>query len=337
MPVVPPNNNVLWSIDKQTDEATISSTADYSIAAWTATWAPRYDERRIEVLDGSSVQGDVSKGLGWWDGESEFPAYADSLGRILQSMWPTDTKTGAGPWTHTFSGLGGTQPWISTYLEWINAGAFEQTFGRGQATGFSITATADESPARVRFAAMGETATVANYSSTVPDDLLDGYFTLQTTGAKIELDFDTPNVNPAGAVTNVQSVTLNVDRNATPMPTADGLTVTNLSVGKVMPSGTMSLIYNSWDAFRATNYGSVAGTSSSPVVVTGALEVSFIHNLTAAWTLTFYMPAVQFKADAPVPNPAGEGIIVPVTLNIQKPASGDHVQPILINNTTLAY
>ena len=243
---------------------------------FSANITPTYDERRVEVTDASSIQSDVYKGLTYWTAEAEFPAYSRSLGTFLQSLWPTDTKTGAGPFVHTFSGLGGTQSWVAMYSEWPAAGAFEQTFGKGQATGIGFTADQDGGPLRIRYTAMGQTPRGA-YTVTTADDQTQGYFTLQSATATIKTDLDTPDVTPTVSATNVQAVTINVDRAATPVPTADGISVTNIGSGKVTPTGTATFIYNNWEAYRATYFGAVAGTAVSSTIVKGALKLNFTH------------------------------------------------------------
>jgi hypothetical protein len=340
VPIVAPNNNFLLAVAKQTNEATTSATATYSVPVYSANVTPTYDERRVEVTDASSLQSDVYKGLTYWTAEAEFPAYSRSLGTFLQSLWPTDTKTGAGPFTHTFSGLGGTQSWMALYTEWPGAAAFEQTFGKGQATGIGFTADQEGGPLRIRYTAMGETPSVTAYSVTTADDQTQGYFTLQSATATIKTDLDTPNVTPTVSATNVQAVTINVDRPAVPVYTADGISVTNIGVGKVVPTGTATFIYPDgagWESYRATYYGSVAGTAVSPTVVQGALKLNFTHTTDATATFSLYCPAVQFKATAPTPAPAGDPLVFEVALNIMKPSSGDHVQPVLINGLTAVY
>lgn len=338
MPVVAANNNFLLAIAKQTNEATTSATATYSVPVFGGVGAtPTYEEGRVEVTDAASIQGDSYKKPTSWMAETRFPAFSRSLGTFLQSMWPTDTKTGAGPFTHTFSGLGGTQSWMAVYREWPGAGAFEETFGKGLATGIGFTATQDGGPLEVRWTAIGQTPSVTAYSVTTADDLTQGYFTLQSATATIKTDLDSPNVTPTVSATNVQAVTINVDRQAQMVPTADAVTLTNVSVGKVVPSGSATFIWNDWDAYRATFYGAVGGTAASAVTVNGALKLNFTHTTDATATFSLYVPAVQFKATSPEPSPAGDPITFEVALNIQKPSSGDHVQPVLVNGLTAAY
>lgn len=338
MGIVTPANNWLAGISKQTNEATVPAVAAYSLPVGTGTSISVVEElRRIAVTDAASIVGDPYKGPQSWAATLSHPAYAASIGRELQAMWPTDTLTGAGPYTHTFSGLGGTQPWIALYSEWPGAAAYEMTFGKGVGTHFSITATQEGGPAVVGFNAVGQEATVAAWTVTTADGLANGYFGLQLTGASILLDVDTPNAVPGSNPEKVRNVTLAVDRPVNPEPTADSFVVTTLGQQALTPSGSMELLWSSWDAYRATYFGSVSGTAASPTLVAGALKLTFEHTLTSAWELSFYVPKVSFRVGDVNPDPSGSPIVLPVTLEIAKPTTGDHIQPVLINAVTTAY
>jgi hypothetical protein len=338
VPIATASNAYSVGIDKQTNESTVSATADYAIAA---TEVPDLNPvealNRIEVLDGTSIQGDPYKGPQSWAGSFTAPAYGDSLGRLLQALWPTDTTTGAGPYTHTYSGLGGTQSWIALYSEWTNASAFEQTFGKGQCSGITFSATNDGSPLTVGFSAVGQETTVATWTATATDNLDDGYFRLVETGGKIELDVDTPNVNPSTQPEKIQNFTLSVNRDITPEPVVDAFQVSTLGQGKVTFSGSMDWLWTSWDAYRATYFGAVAGTAASPTLVKGALELTCKHSSQGTWEFRIYIPSVSFRVGSVAPNADGSPLRLPVTMEIAKPTTGDHVQPILINSTSTSY
>lgn len=337
MPVVTPANNYLLGIHKQTNESTVGTVADYTLPVYSADVGPRYDLRRVEVTDAASIEGDPYKAPSYWTATTEFPAFAASLGVFLQSLWPTDTTTGAGPYTHTFSALGGTQSWIALYTDWPGAGPEEFTFGKGLGTGITFTATADGGPLRVGYTAMGQTHVDENHTVSNDDDLTDGYFSLQLASTTIELDFDTPNSNPSGAVTNIRDVSISVTRNATPEPTADATTVSNIGLGKVSTGGTMTMLYSSWDAYQASYFGAVGGTSLSNTIVYGALDLNFKHSVQATWTFELYVPKVQFLVAPPQPDPSGSALVQNVTLNMAAPSSGSRVQPILVNAVSASY
>jgi hypothetical protein len=338
MPIVPAANSYTFGIHKQTNEATVGTVADYSLPVFGSPGVmPVEDLKRIQVTDANSIQGDPYKGPQSWSAQVEFPAYGSALGRFLQAMWPTDSISGAGPYTHTYTGLGGTQPWISLYTNWVNAGAFQQTFGKGLASSIGFTSTADGGPMNVQFGAIGQEVTVASFTVTNAETLALGYFQLQATGAKIELDVDTPDVNPSTQPEKIRSVTVTVDREVSPEPIADAFVVSNLSQGLVVPSLQMEFLYTSWDAYRGSYFGTVAGTAASPTVLYGAVEITWKHSVQAGWSFVLYIPKVALRALQPQPDPGGAGIALAVEGAIAKPASGEHVQPILINGTTPAY
>ena len=345
MPVVIPANAYLVGIAKQTNESTVPGTAAYSLPVYTSDLGPTYDLRRIEVTDQASIEGDPYKGPSYAKADGiEFPAFDDSLGVFLQSMWPTDTASGTAPnRLHTFSGLGGTQSWIAMYSHWTDAGInYEQSFGKGLGRSLTFAGNQEGGPLRVTYAWLGQEVTgaaTAAFPATTADVLTAGYFTMQHATAKIELDIDTPNVNPSVAVTNIRDFTLTVARDAAPEPTATGVTVTNIGQGKVTNTGQLTVLWDSvaLDTYRASYFGSAAGTTLSSTIVTGAIEFTFKHSVSTTSILTIYIPAVQFQAAPAVPDPSGSALTQTITLNVFKPSSGDHVQPALTNNVTAAY
>lgn len=344
MPIVTPANAYLVGLAKQTNEATVPATAAYSLPVFSSDIGPTYDLRRIEVTDSASIEGDPYKGpSSWAAGGIEVPAFDDSLGTILVGLWPTDTKTGAGPYVHTYSGLGGSQPWMAFYSHWTDAGInYEQTFGKGLITGLTFSVSSEGGPLRVGIQAMGQEvtgATAAAFPATVADLLTAGWFGLQLTGATIELDIDSPNVAPTVAVTNVRSASVTVARNASAEPTATGITVANIAQGKVANTGSMEVLWDSvaLDTYRSSYFGSAAGTSLSATLVYGALELNFKHSVTAAHAFTLYFPKVGFRAAPAVPNPDGSALSQSIELFVAKPTTGDHVQPVLTNSVVAAY
>ena len=345
MPVVIPANAYLLGIAKQTNESTVPGTAAYSLPVYSSDLGPTYDLRRVEVTDQASIEGDPYKGPSYAKADGiEFPAFDDSLGTFLVSMWGTDTPSGTAPTrSHVYTGLGSTQPWIALYSHWTDAGInYEQTFGKGLMRSLTFAGNQEGGPLRVTAAWIGQEATGATTSAfpaTTADVLTAGYFTMQHATAKIELDIDTPNVNPSVAVTNIRDFTLTVGRDATPEPTATGVTVTNIAQGKVTNTGQLTVLWDSvaLDTYRSSFFGSAAGTTLSSTIVTGAIEFTFKHSVSSNSQLIIYIPAVQFQAAPAVPDPSGSALTQTVTLNVFKPSSGEHVQPTLINNVTPAY
>jgi hypothetical protein len=336
VPVVAAGNSYLLGIAKQTNEATVASVATYSLPVFDSSIEIVEDERRIEVTDAASIEGDPYKGPQSWQATVGFPAYGASLGAFLQSMWPTDTISGAGPYTHTFSALGSTQSWYALYAEYTNA-TNEFTFGKGLCTRAAFSATNEGGPLRAEFGYVGQAASDADFTVTTADGLANGYFELQRTGSKIELDLDTPDANPSAQPESIRNFSLEVTRDVSPEPLVDAFAVTSLSQGKVSFSGSMELLYSSWDAVKATYFGAVAGTTASSTIVYGALEMTAKHTAQAGWEFRIYIPKVRFRATLPAPDAGGSPLTIPVTFSVADPASGDHVQPVLINAVAAAY
>lgn len=331
-------NSHLVGIAKQTNGTTPATNATYSVPVYASELDGRFEYGRVEVTDAASVQGDPFKQPSYWQGSGiEFPAFAAPFGAFLQSLWPTDTITGAGPYTHTFSGLGATQSWYSLFHEWPAAGAVERRFSGGLANSITFAGDASGGPLRVTYGAMGTTYENLSYTPGTTALLSDGWFQLQLSGATIELDYDTPNANPASAATWIRSYEITVTRELTVEPTADAATVSNLGQGRAMATGTLEMLYNSWDAYNATHFGAVAGTSQSATIVYGALDFNYKHTVNAGWTFELYIPKVVFRMEPVVPNPDGSALTQTITLEVANPSSGSLVQPILVNAVTPAY
>jgi hypothetical protein len=336
MPVAPAANAYILGIHKQTDEATVGSVADYTLPVYSATGGPQAEMRRIEVTDSTSIEGDPYKGPTSWQKTLEVPALGASTGRFLQAMWPTDTKTSSGPSIHTFSGLGGTQSWYSLY-ETFTAGTLTNTFGKGLCTSLGYTATQDGGPLRLQAGFVGEVPSITAYTVTTADVLANGYFTLQQASTSILIDLDTANAAPTLETEAMESITITVDRNVTPQPIADSVAVANLGQGKLTTGVQMTWLYQSWDAYHASYFGSVAGTAASSTIVKGALQLLFQHTVQATWNLTIYIPSIVFIVDPPVPDAGGAPLKLTVNGFATKPTSGDHIQPTLLNGVTTAY
>lgn len=324
-----------WTIGiaKQSNETTIGTVAAYTIPVYgDGGPSPVQDYADIEVTDANAIKGDPYKQSGErWQSTIGFPAYAASLGTFLVSMWPTDTPSGAGPYVHTFTGLGGTQPWMTEYQ--TKPGLVE-TFEAGLCSGISFSFDENGGPLKVTHSMVGKRPTAGTtYTVTVADGLTNGYFTATGGTLKYEADNATPVTS-----TNVRSATVTVNRNVNAEKTADGVAVAFLSQGRVEPAVTISMLYTDWEMYRASYYGAVAGTAPSATIVTGSLELNFVHSVQAGWAFKLTVPKIAFTVpDPPKPDPSGGPMIINVDGKVFKPASGDHVQPVLTNAVSAAY
>jgi hypothetical protein len=321
-----------WQIGlaKQTNETTIATVATYEFPVFSGRPQPVQDIDRVAVTDNASIIGDPYKKSGeHWEATIEHPAFANVLGLELVSLWPTDTTTGAGPYTHTFSALGGTQPWIAAYS---TAPSLAETFEAGLCSGIAFAVTEEGGPMRVTYKMVGKKPTVAAHTITTSANLVDGYFT--ATGATLKFEED--NATPA-TQTNIRAATVSIDRNAEALATADGVSVAYMSQGRVEPNFTMTLIYANWDAYRATFYGAAAGSAPSVTIVKGSVELNYVHTVQAGWSFKLTIPSAVMVAEPPQPDPGGGPLLVQVAGYATKPGSGDHVVPVLVNSVAAAY
>lgn len=410
MGIVTPANQWTVGIAKQpSGELVIPTVAAYEHPVYSGTPVPVQSVNRVEVTDSASIVADPYKQSGeHWEAQIEMPAFANSLGTYLSSMYPTDTIGGTGtasqktltnatqsagtvtftaashgysnsdyvlvvgmtpatynglhlisnvaantfdvtgfdttltspatvfgtatkvPYWHVFSGLGGTQNWYTMYS--TAPGSMLQTFEAGIATGIGFSFDENGGPVRVQSKFIGKKPTKTAHTITTSNALSDGFFTVTGGTLKVEEDSSTP-----AAATNIQKAAVVVDRPGSALPTADGVTVAYLAQGKVDPSFTATILYADWQAYQASYYGSVSGTSPSSTIVKGSFEVLALHTIQTSWALKIRVPSAVWLATPPVPDPSGGPLTVSITGYATKPTSGDHVQVVLANGVTPAY
>jgi hypothetical protein len=285
---------------------------------------------RVEVTDAASIVGDSYKNPDvHWETDVTVPAFAAALGRLLQSLWPTDTITGAGPFTHTFSALGATAPWIAMYDDFTNA-TKESIYEAGQCAGMTFTCTEAGGPLQVGFRAVGKRPTDAAYSVTNAETLANGYF--QAVGAVMQFD---ENSTTAVTHTNIQQLSVNVDKPVTPLATVNGASIANLGITRLTPS--LTIYWENWEAYKNTFFGTIAGTAPLATFESGKVIFNFVHTTQPTWSFSLTMDKVWLRVTPPEPSPAGDPLTLAIEGDILKPASGDHVKPVLINAVTPAY
>jgi hypothetical protein len=332
MPIAPSAGAYEVGIAKQVDETTIPTIARYSLPVFSGRPRPVQSTQRVEVTDAASIVGDEYKLPDiHWEADTTFPAFAAPLGVFLQSLWPTDTITGAGPFTHTFSGLGATGPWVAMFDDFTNA-TKEAIYEAGQCAGMTFTVTEAGGPLQVGYRAVGKRPTDAAYTVTTPATLADGYF--QAVGAVFQFDEDT---GTAITHNNIQQATVTVDKPITPLATANGTAVTNLGITRLTPSMTLSLYWEDWASYKNTFFGTISGTTPLSTFQSGQVILNYVHTLQPTWSFKLTMDKVWMRITPPDPDPAGNPLILAVEGSILKPTSGDHVKPVLINAVTPAY
>ena len=323
-----PSNQFIWGLAKQTNETTPNTTEQYGLPVYSGRSMPVQTTTRVEVTDATSLAGDPYKqGDEHWEADVVVPAFGAPLPKILVGLWPTDTVTGAGPFTHTMSGLGATPPWFTTMSTDLLAGAVEETFEAGIMSEFSISGDGTGGPARVGAKYVGKRPTIATYTNATPQVIgTDGYFTFSGAVLQYEVDAGTPVTE-----TNIQSLSLVVPRPVAPVATADSVSVNFLALSKIEPTVSMTLLMDDHEAYRATFFGAVAGSTPSATLVKGSVKFNLVHSITGTHSASFTMDSVILMAEPPQPDPAASPLTVTINGVITKPASGDHVKPVVIN------
>lgn len=158
---------------------------------------------------------------------------------------------------------------------------------------------------------------------------------LSSIGGTIKMD---PDVSPAATtVVDIESMSIKITRATTLMQTGS-LTPTFRSQGlyDVAISATAVLdtqaLYN---FYRLTYFGGTAGspgTTLTPVVVTGALDVTLFEAPTAGTSkLQLQLPNVDFNVDPHAFDPAGGPAKIAIAASVLKAASGSSIIPIITN------
>ena len=333
MPIAPSAGAYEVGIAKQTDETTIPAVAGYSMPVFSGRPRPVQTTSRVEVTDAASIVGDEYKNPDvHWEADITVPAFAAPLGRLLQALWPTDTISGAGPlYTHTYTGLGATGPWIAMYDDFTNA-TKKATYEAGQCAGMTFVCTEAGGPLQVGFRAVGKRPVDATYTVTTPASLADGYF--QAVGATMQFDEDT---STAITHTNIQQLSVVVDKPINALATVNGASVNNLGITRLTPSMTMSLYWENWESYKNTFFGTITGTTPLSTFQSGKVIFNFVHTTQPTWTFALTLDKVWLTVTPPDPDAAGNPLILAIEGKVMKPASGDHVKPVLANGVTPAY
>ena len=165
---------------------------------------------------------------------------------------------------------------------------------------FSISGDGTGGPAKVGAKYVGKRPTVATYTNATPQVTgTDGYFTFSGAVLQYEVDSGTP-----ATETNIQSLSLVVSRPVTPIATADSVSVGYLALGKVEASVNMTLLMDDHEAFRATFYGAVGGSTPSATIVHGSVKFNLVHSITGTHSASFTMDKVWLQAEPPQPDPS---------------------------------
>ncbi|MGH2373043.1 MAG: hypothetical protein ACRDIC_06135 [bacterium] len=333
MGLTTPSNKFIWGLAKQTNESTIATIEEFGMPVYSGRSMPVQTFSRVDVTDASSIVGDSYKqGDIHWEADVVLPAFGNPLPKLLVGLHPTDTLTGVGPFTHTMSGLGAVPAFFTTFNTDLLGGAVEETFEAGIMSEYSFSGTQEGGPARVGVKYVGKRPTIASYTNaTVQTISADGYYTFTGGSMKYEVDAATPVVE-----TNIQTCSLLVSRPVTHQPTVDSTSVNFLALERVECSFSMTLLMANHEAYRATFFGAVAGSTPSTTKVQGSVELNFVHSVQGTWNAKVNLDKAVFVASPPQPDPAASPLLVTINGMIDKPTAGDHVKWVVINGSNVA-
>src|SRR5262245_7912528 len=254
MPLAPQTGRYLVGIHKQSAEGTVGTVSDYTFPLLTGEGRPQpeQDTSVLAMTDAASIQGNVFKTAGErWTTDFHTAAWDDALGVMLVGMWPTDTPSGTAPnRLHTFTGLGNVPNFMAVYADEFSSGSLSETFGKGICAGIEFDFTNDKRPLEVIYHAVGQTPTVATFTSTTTKSQTDGFFApLAAANTSFKFDEDT---GTAATHVNVQAGHISVMREVTPVLTADGVNVGYLAMGLVVCTAHLDLVWENWDAYKST-------------------------------------------------------------------------------------
>jgi hypothetical protein len=116
----------------------------------------------------------------------------------------------------------------------------------------------------------------------------------------------------------------------------DSTSVNYLALGRVECTFSMTLLMDDHEAYRATFYGAVGGSTPSNTKVNGSVEINLVHSITGTHSAKFNLDKAILIAEPPVPDPAASPLTVTINGQVDKPAAGDHVKPVVVNAVAAA-
>jgi len=243
----------------ETTEGTLPTTGT---VYWMPVTSPQITPQQIflrdEALRGSpTTVYDQIQGVRHDELEFKTYLYADTFPALLRSiLGGTDTKTGAGPYTHSIKVLNspstGSQPPTYSFMDFDGANYFTTT--GSQADSLSITAGAEAAAeATVKYLANPYTSYTA--APTV--------FATQSLSAEHMIPaWDTAVIINSVTYTNVTSLEMNINRKTQPIFTLGTQAPYNLFAGPIEVTGKITMVVPSNADLFSTGTGAYALTRS---------------------------------------------------------------------------
>ena len=323
-------------IAKQTAEGTPNTTPTYALPLYSGLPGPVQEVARFNVTDINNVIPGMVKTDTHWEADVVVPAIPGSSGSFIKGILPTDTKTGAAdPYTHAFTPAGADA--FFTLVSRRPGDLYEQ-YADGLLEELRFEISPDE-PLKLGLRWKGKAATVLGsaYTPTTRETLTSTgeYFT--PAGGSLKLDVA---ATPATTVrVNIVSGTIRIARTTELVHTAESVSPGLISRGRYEVGVALETVWQDFDAYRATYYGAVAGTSQSSTIVMGSISFKFVANGNPTnHDLTVAIPNVALLVpEPPMPDPSGAPYKVAIDGIAAQPSSGSIVTADLRNAVSTAY
>lgn len=320
-------------IAKQTSEGAAAASPEYALPVYSGLPGPTQSVQRFEVTDTANQYPGIYKHSLAWEADLTVPAFPASIGRFLKGLLPTDNVSGAGPYDHAFTPVGadsfvtlwGRRPG-DLYERFID-GLIEELVIQFQ----------NDSPLRVQARAKGKTSEVLGgaYTATTTEKYTQDGEYLTSIGGDLQLDVDGSTL---ASVTNIVSGTIRIMRTTDLVFTAEGVTPGVISRGRYEVGVALDTVWQDYDAYRATYYGGVAGSTNSASVVMGSTSFTFACQNSATSQLVIAVPNVALLVpEPPTADPSGAPLKVGIDGMAVTPAAGSIITADLTNDVTPAY
>lgn len=326
-------NEGLLGIAIQSAEGSAAGTATYNHTLYSGLPRPVRADAEMEVASTSMYVPGMFTSRQHWEANPTFPVLPQSIGTWLRAMFGTVSSTGSGTVTHTFTPAT-SPPFVTLWGQ--NPGTAYRKFADGTVNELAISFEAGQ-PLRAQANVQGYTPSdlAAAWSVTTSEAFdTDGQF-FTYIGATMKLDDDaTPAATTVGTI---RSGVLTISRVPFELIQTDGLEPEHRSLGLFKAAFSLQMLFANYETFKATYFGSVAGTTSSAVLTEGAIDFLFGVAPTAAPTnrsLELVVPTARIAVPDPPDVDTGAG---PVMLNVVGTTwkgSSDLITGTLVNAVT---
>lgn len=254
------------------------------------------------------------------------PAYMKSIGLWLLGALGTDTATGAGPYTHTYST--GDLPYLSIFAKGIDSTIEAVRDCKID----ELTLKWDNSkPLEASMKAVG---TVFSYPSTFTP-------TTDETGSEAFLvpiggTFQYDVIGSTLATARIVGGELTIKNNVSPIDPSSSIEAGDVWEGIQEHTLKLTIVPDSLSDFRKTVTGSGSGTSVTSVVPTGSVSLSFKEN-NGTGTLAVTGSKIAFLTSFPDADPKGGAVQIELVGTAVMPAGGTSPLVYVLTNSQATY